>query len=355
MEAITLQQVAEMIVRMVIIFSVVLGGVAYMTLLERKASGWMQDRIGPNRVGPWGLLQPVADGMKQLMKEDITPPGAYRPIFILAPIITLAPAILSFAVIPFAGSSLNLRQLGLPWNWELAPYIADLQIGLLVILGLASLEVYGVVLAGWSSGNRYSALGALRSSAQMISYELALGLAVVPVVLTSGSLRLQTIAESQGGVWFGFLPRWNVFIQPFGFLFLLVAIFAETKRLPFDLPEAEPELVAGYHTEYSAMKFVMFYMSEYSAMITNAAMLVTLFFGGWQLPWIELPQPWMALAQIAVFIAKVFVFMFLFVWVRWTLPRFRYDQLMNLGWKVLLELAFLNLIVVAALAAAGIL
>jgi NADH-quinone oxidoreductase subunit H len=355
MDGITLQHVAEIVVRMAIIFGVMLTGVGYMTLVERRVSGAMQDRIGPNRVGWWGLLQPLADGMKHLFKEDVTPPGAFRPIFLTAPIIALVPAILSFAVIPFAGSSVNLQQFGLPWDWELAPYIADLQIGLLVILGLASLEVYGVVLAGWSSGNRYSIMGGLRSSAQMISYELALGLAVLPVVLTTGSLRLQTIAEAQGGAWFGFLPRWNVFIHPFGFLFLLIAIFAENKRLPFDLPEAEPELVAGYHTEYSAMKFVMFYMSEYSAMITNSALLVTLFFGGWQVPGIELPQPWMVLVQIGAFIAKVAFFMFLFVWVRWTLPRFRYDQLMDLGWKVLLELAFINLIAVAALAAAGIL
>ena len=189
----------------------------------------------------------------------------------------------------------------------------------------------------------------------MISYELALGLAILPVILTTGSLRLQTIAEAQGGTWFGFIPQWNVFIHPFGFIFLLVAIFAENKRLPFDLPEAEPELVAGYHTEYSAMKFVMFYMGEYSAMIANSALMVTLFFGGWQVPGLALPQPWMFLIQAGAFAAKTFFFLFLFVWVRWTLPRFRYDQLMDLGWKVLLELAFINVLAVAILVAMGVL
>ncbi|MFQ5670556.1 MAG: NADH-quinone oxidoreductase subunit NuoH [Acidobacteriota bacterium] len=355
MTTILLKETAEIVVRMLLIFSVVFTGVGYMTLVERKVSGWIQDRIGPNRVGPWGLLQPLADGLKHLMKEDVTPPGVHRPIFLLAPVVALVPAILSFSVIPFAAQPLNLRQLGLPWDWEVAPYIADVGVGLLILLGLASLEVYGVVLAGWSSGNKYAVLGGLRSSAQMISYELALGLAVLPVVLTSGSLRLQTIVELQGGVWLGVLPRWNVFIQPFGFLFLLVAVFAETKRLPFDLPEAEPELVAGYHTEYSSMKFLMFYMAEYSAMITNSALLVTLFFGGWQVPWIQAPQPWMTLLQAGAFVVKTSAILFLFVWVRWTLPRFRYDQLMNLGWKVLLELAFANLLAVAALAAAGVL
>ncbi len=355
MDGVTLKHTGEIIVRMLIIFGAVFTGVGYMTLVERKVSGWIQDRIGPNRVGPLGLFQPLADGIKHLMKEDVTPPGAYRPLFLLAPIIALVPAILSFAVIPLAAAPLNLQDFGLPWNWEIAPYIADLEVGLLIILGLASLEVYGVVLAGWSSASKYAVMGGLRSSAQMISYELALGLAVLPVILTTGSLRLQTIAEMQGGAWLGFLPRWNVFIHPFGCLFLLIAIFAENKRLPFDLPEAEPELVAGYHTEYSAMKFVMFYMAEYSTMITNSALMVTLFFGGWQVPGLDLPQPWMTLAQMAAFGAKTFFFLFLFVWVRWTLPRFRYDQLMDLGWKVLMELAFVNLLVVAALAAMGVL
>ncbi|MFQ5767459.1 MAG: NADH-quinone oxidoreductase subunit NuoH [Acidobacteriota bacterium] len=355
MPGISLQSTLEILVRMILIFSVVFTGVGYMTLVERRVSGWMQDRIGPNRVGPLGLLQPLADGIKHLMKEDVTPPGAYRPLFILAPILTLVPAVLSFAVIPLAGSAVNLRQFGLPWDWEIAPYIADVSAGLLILLGLASLEVYGVVLAGWASANRYSMMGGLRSSAQMISYELALGLAVLPVILTSGSLRLQTITHLQEGVWFGFLPRWNIFIHPFGFLLLLVAVFAENKRLPFDLPEAEAELVAGYHTEYSAMKFLMFYMAEYAAMITNSALLVTLFLGGWQVPGVHLPQPWMALVQAGAFALKTFFFLFLFVWVRWTVPRFRYDQLMDLGWKVLMELAFANLVLVALLTAAGIL
>jgi len=354
MDAALLKELGEVSLRMLVIFTVVLTGVAYMTLVERRVSAWMQDRLGPNRVGPLGLLQPMADGLKHLMKEDITPPGAHRMVFILAPILVFIPALVSFAVIPIAGSAINFQDLGLPWDWEFKPFIADVSVGLLILLGLASLEVYGVVLAGWSSGSKYPAMGGLRSTAQMISYELALGLAVLPVILTSGSLRLQTIAEAQAGTWFGFIPHWNVFIHPFGCLFLLISIFAENKRLPFDLPEAEPELVAGYHTEYSAMKFVMFYMGEYSAMITNAGLMVTLFFGGWQVPGLALAQPWMFLAQAGAFALKTFSFLFLFVWVRWTLPRFRYDQLMNLGWKVLLELAFINLLVVATLVAAGV-
>ncbi|MFQ5719220.1 MAG: NADH-quinone oxidoreductase subunit NuoH [Acidobacteriota bacterium] len=355
MDGITARMTGEILVRSLVIFGVLFTGVGYMTLVERKVSGWMQDRIGPNRVGPRGLLQPLADGIKHLMKEDVTPPGAHPVLFILAPMLALIPAVLSMCLIPFAAAPINLQDLGLPWDWQVAPWIADLNVGLLILLGLASLEVYGVVMAGWSSGSKYSVLGGLRSSAQMISYELALGLAVLPVVLTTSSLRLHEIAAAQGGTWFGFLPRWNVFIHPFGFLFLLIGVFAETKRLPFDLPEAEPELVAGYHTEYSAMKFVMFYMAEYSAMITNSALLVVLFFGGWQLPGLHLPQPWMTLASAAVFLLKTGFFLFLFVWVRWTLPRFRYDQLMHLGWKVLLELAFINVIGVAMLVAAGVL
>jgi NADH-quinone oxidoreductase subunit H len=354
MDAAMLKEIGEIVVRMLVIFTALFTGVGYMTLVERKVSAWMQERIGPNRVGPAGLLQPLADGLKHLMKEDITPPGAHRIIFIMAPVLVLIPAVASFAVIPIAGAGFNLQDLGLPWDWTFLPYIADVEVGLLILLGLASLEVYGVVLAGWSSGSKYPAMGALRSTAQMISYELALGLAILPVIMTSGSLRLQTIVEQQGGTWFGFLPQWNVFIHPFGCLFLLISIFAETKRLPFDLPEAEPELVAGYHTEYSAMKFVMFYMGEYSAMIANSALMATLFFGGWQVPGLALPQPWMFLVQALAFATKTFFFLFLFVWVRWTLPRFRYDQLMDLGWKVLLELAFVNLLIVAALVAAGV-
>jgi len=354
MDGLTPRTVAEIVVRMVLTFGAVFTAIAYLTFMERKVSAWMQDRIGPNRVGPWGLLQPLADGLKHLMKEDVTPVGAQRAVFILAPIAALVPALVSFAVIPFGGSEINLRALGLPWDFTLAPYIADLGIGLLFVLGLASLEVYGVVLAGWSSGNHYSMLGGIRSSAQMVSYELAMGLAVVSVVMAEGSLRLQDIATQQAGVWLGVVPRWNLFLHPVAFIVLLVAVFAETRRAPFDLPEAEPELVGGYHTEYSSMKFLMFYMAEYAAMITNAGLVVTLFLGGWQVPWIVLPQPWMALAQVAAFAAKTAVLLFLFLWVRWTLPRFRYDQLMDLGWKRLFPVALANLLVVGALVAAGV-
>jgi NADH-quinone oxidoreductase subunit H len=289
-------------------------------------------------VGPKGIFQPLADGIKFLMKEDIIPAGVDKPIFILAPAILLIPALMTFAVIPF-GSDITLFGRQIPLQ------VADVNVGILYILALTSIGVYGIVLAGWSSNSKYSLLGGLRSSAQLISYELAMGLAVVSIILLSGSLKLNDIVGDQQG---HFLS-WNVFKQPLAFLIFLVAVYAETNRLPFDLSEAEQELVGGYHTEYSSMKFAMFFMAEYANMITAAALTVTLFFGGWDVPFVNEAAlgMWGAMLSVTSFILKMGFFLFLFIWVRWTFPRFRYDQLMKLGWKVMLPLALFNIFLTA--------
>jgi len=305
-----------------------------MIYAERRVSAFMQGRLGPNRVGPKGLLQPIADGIKFFMKEDLIPSGANKPIFILAPAILLIPALMTFAVIPF-GSSITM------FGREIALQVADVNVGILYILALTSIGVYGIVLAGWSSNSKYSLLGGLRSSAQLISYELAMGLAVVSIILLAGSLRLNDIIADQQG----YFLSWNVFKQPLAFIIFLVAVYAETNRLPFDLTEAEQELVGGYHTEYSSLKFAMFFLAEYANMITAAALTVTLFFGGWDVPLLDESSLGLlgAILSVLSFILKMAFFLFLFIWVRWTFPRFRYDQLMRLGWKVLLPLALINI------------
>src|SRR5690242_5197728 len=318
---------------------VLLTSVAYTVWLERKVVGHMQNRWGPSRVGPFGLLQPAADGIKFLFKEDLTPPHVYRPLFIAAPMIAVICALTSISVIPF-GTSLTVFGHPVPLQ------ITDLNTGLLLILGVTSIGVYGVALAGWSSNNKYSLLGGLRASAQMVSYEISLGLSLVGVLILSGSFSLRSIVDAQGGHVWGFLPRWNIFLQPIGFFCYLMAAYAETNRIPFDLPEAETELVAGYHTEYSAMKFAMFFMAEYANMVTVACLATLLFFGGWHGP-IFGPPILQALLPLFWFAAKVFAFLFLYIWVRGTLPRFRYDQLMAFGWKFLLPLAIANLIATA--------
>ncbi|MEA1881307.1 MAG: NADH-quinone oxidoreductase subunit NuoH [Candidatus Marinimicrobia bacterium] len=325
-------------VKVLLVFAATMLGVLGMVYAERRVSAFIQDRVGPNRVGPKGLLQPIADGIKFLMKEDIIPDRADKPIFILAPAILLIPALMTFAVIPF-GSSITL------FGREIALQVADVNVGILYILALTSISVYGIVLAGWSSNNKYSLLGGLRSSAQLISYELAMGLAVVSIILLSGSLKLNDIISNQQG---SFLS-WNIFKQPLAFLIFLVAVYAETNRLPFDLSEAEQELVGGYHTEYSSMKFAMFFMAEYANMITAAALTVTLFFGGWDVPLLDEGSLGIMGTIISVlsFILKMAFFLFLFIWVRWTFPRFRYDQLMRLGWKVMLPLALVNIFLTA--------
>ncbi len=320
--------------------------VMVLTLLERRISAWIQDRHGPNRVGPGGILQPIADGIKHFIKEDIIPGHVDRFLYILAPMVAMIPALVTFAVIPFGD------QMTIPIYDELVTFkfqIADLNVGILYIVGVASLGVYGLIVGGFASNNKYSMLGGLRSSAQMISYELPMGLAIVAVVLLAGSLRLNDIVVDQSS----FL-HWNVFRQPLGFILFVVAVFAETNRLPFDLPEAEQELVGGYHTEYSSMKFSAFMIAEYTHMITAAALISTLYLGGWQVPGLAslgLPIVAEQLLQILAFAAKTGFFLLVFIWVRWTLPRFRYDQLMNIGWRKMLPLGLLNIIVTAAFVA----
>ena len=313
--------------------------VAYLTYFERKVSAWAQNRIGPNRVGFKGLLQPFADVFKLLLKEDIVPEKADRIVHLLAPMISLFVAFSTFAVIPF-GPEVHL------FGYDIPLVVADVNMGILFVLALTSLAVYGLTLAGWSSGSKYSLLGGIRSSAQMISYEISMGFSIGGVLLLSESLRPIAIVESQSG-W-----MWNAIVQPIGFITFLVSAFAETNRLPFDLPEAEPELVGGFHTEYSSMKFAGFFLSEYANMIIAAALIVTLYLGGWQIPYIDLvglPSGLVALLQIGAFVFKLVAVLFFFLWVRWSLPRFRYDQLMNLGWKVMFPLSLINIIWVALL------
>ncbi len=310
-----------------------------MEWAERRVSAFIQDRLGPNRVGPAGLFQAVADGIKFFFKEEIVPAGADKWLYTFAPVLVLVPALMTFAAIPF-GATLELFGRTVPLQ------IVDLNVGFLYIFALVSLGVYGVVLGGWASNSKYPFLGGLRASAQMISYELALGMSVIGIVMITGSLRLSSIVDYQSGLLFGFLPRWNVFLQPLAFITFLVAAFAETNRLPFDLAESEPELVGGYHTEYSSMKFAMFFMGEYIALITTAALLTTLFFGGWDFPWVDEAALgiWGVLLSIIAFTLKTGFFLFFFLWVRWTIPRFRFDQLMRIGWKVLIPLALLNIV-----------
>ena len=311
------------VLKIALVMGLVLLAVAYLTWLERKVIGDIQVRYGPSRVGRFGLLQPIADGIKLMFKEDIVPANADRLIFCLAPAISIIPALIVFAVIPFGPSFV----------------ITDVNVGLLYVFAVTSLGVYGIVLAGWGSNSKYALLGGLRSSAQMVSYELSLGLSVIGVVMMAGSLSLVDIVEAQKGSWYGILPRWNVIPQFLGFVIFLVSSNAELNRAPFDLPEAETELVAGFHTEYSSMKFALFFMAEYANMIGASAMATTLFLGGWQGPLLP-PVFW--------FVLKVFCFLFLFMWLRATVPRFRYDQLMGFGWKVLLPLALVNVMFTAA-------
>jgi NADH-quinone oxidoreductase subunit H len=333
------------VIKIVLVIFVLLTAVAYTVWLERKVVGRIQNRWGPTRVGPFGLLQPLADGIKFLVKEDLTPPHVYKPLFIAAPMIAVICALTSIAVIPF-GTALPVRGYSIPLQ------ITDVNIGLLLILGVTSIGVYGVALAGWSSNSKYSLLGGLRASAQMVSYEICLGLSVVGVLIVSGSFSLREIVLSQGGHFWGFIPKWNIFYggQFIAFFIYLMSAYAETNRIPFDLPEAETELVAGYHTEYSAMKFAMFFMAEYANMITVACVATLLFLGGWSGP-VFGPPLLVAILPTFWFVAKILVFLFIYIWVRGTLPRFRYDQLMAFGWKFLFPLAIANLVVTALIVA----
>ena len=329
------------IVKMVIVFTVYMVGVALLTYAERKISAWIQDRHGPMETGPWGLLQVAADGVKNFMKEETYPAEAYKSLFILAPMLAFIPALLTWAVIPFASP--------LPTPWGLMSMaVADLPVGFLFTLAISSLGVYGIVIAGWASNNKYALLGGLRSSAQMISYEIAMGMSTVVVLLLAGNVNLNTIIQQQATTFMG----WNVLLLSVAFFLFFVATYAETNRLPFDLPEAESELIAGYHTEYSAMKFSMFPISEYANMVTASALTSVLFFGGWDIPfttWDNVP-PWTVLktlVTLGAFAIKVIFFLFTFMWVRWTVPRFRYDQLMSLGWKIMLPIALAYIVIVA--------
>ena len=335
-------QFAFSVVLMLVLFSAIMGAVAYCILLERKISAWIQDRYGPNRVGPYGLLQPIADGLKFLLKEDIIPRNVDRVLFILAPWLIFTVATVGFAVIPWGGA------FRWPWMSADAPpilaQVASIDIGLLYIVATASLGVYGVVLGGWSSNNKYSFYGGMRAAAQMLSYEVPMGLAILVAVLTTGQLRLEQMVAVQA-TYVGPVSgaNWMVFYHPFAALILFVTALAETNRLPFDLAECEQELIGGYHTEYSAMKLAMFFLAEYAHMITNSALIVAMFFGGYLIPgWTWLndgASPWAMLVRLLVFGGKVAFFIGLYMVVRWTLPRLRFDQLMRLAWKSLVPIA----------------
>jgi NADH-quinone oxidoreductase subunit H len=318
------------------VFSVLMFIVAYAVWVERKVAAAIQDRVGPNRVGPFGLFQPIADAVKAFLKEDFTPGHVRKAYYWLAPAIVMIPSLLTVAIIPF-GSKLGNQKM----------VIADLNVGILYTFGIVSLGVYGIVLAGYAANSKYPFLGGIRSSAQMISYEIAMGMSVVPVFLVVGSLNLSDVVLYQAQT------SWMILKQPLAFGIFLGAMFAETNRLPFDLPESEQELAGGYNVEYSSMKFALFFMGEYAAMTVASAMLVTLFLGGWSLPFAGLDQPAtsipMGLAHIAIFLAKMLAVEFMIIWVRWMWPRFRYDQLMDLGWKRFIPLALANIVVTAGL------
>lgn len=334
-------ELAAAAVKSAVLIGAVLTAVAYLTFAERRISALIQDRLGPNRVGPFGLLQPLADGIKFIFKEDTVPAGADKTIFSLAPAFSLVAALAAFAVIPI-GRGFETDLMGLLNAPVFISFqIADIDAGVIYVFAVSSLSVYGVILGGWSSNSKYSLIGGIRGIAQMISYELALGLSIIGVFMLAGSLRITDIVEYQSRVWF-------IFPQFLGFVIFLIASFAETNRLPFDVPEAEPEIVGGYHTEYSGMKFAMFFMAEYAHMIVASCLITALYLGGWHpLPFggwggIDIAQHWYL--PPVVFLGKVAAVLFFFIWVRWTLPRFRSDQIMGLGWKVLVPLSVANII-----------
>jgi NADH-quinone oxidoreductase subunit H len=319
------------------VFFMLLNSAAIMVYVERKVAAFLQQRWGPYRVGPRGLLQPLADVVKLMFKEELRPKAADAFLFALAPVISATCAFAAFSVVPFGAETTLFGLLDRPLRLQ----VADVNVAVLVIFAISSMSVYGIVLAGWSSNSKYSLLGGLRASAQMISYELSYGLALAGVLLVGNSLSLSDIVNRQAGTWLGVVPRWLIFLQPLGFLIYLTAGVAETNRAPFDFPEAEQELVAGYHTEYSSMSFAMFFLAEYINMVTVSAVATDLFLGGWHGPFLPESLGWIW------FLIKVGA-LFFYVWMRWTLPRYRYDQLMRFGWKVLLPLAVVNLLITAA-------
>jgi NADH-quinone oxidoreductase subunit H len=328
------------LVKIVVVMGAILGACSYLIYVERKISAYMQDRMGPNRVGPWGLFQPLADGLKFILKEDVIPRYADRFLFVLAPCIAILTTMLAFAVVPFGPTSSNPDD----WQFVIAPGV---DIGIVFILAVGSLAVYSIVLGGWASNSKYSLLGAVRSSAQVVSYEIPLGTSILGIVLVTGSLNLERIIQFQAdaGFW-----HWNLWTQPLAALIFMVSALAEANRLPFDLPECEQELIGGYHTEYSAMKFAMFFLGEYTHVITVSFLISVLFFGGWHFPWIAEPEShyvgsWAV--KCGVLFSKVAAMIVFIMLIRWTVPRFRFDQLMSLAWQGLVPLAFINLALVA--------
>jgi len=323
------------IVLVVVVFSISLFIAMYSTYAERKVAAFMQDRIGPDRAGPFGILQPVADGVKMFMKEEFIPNASDKMLFIMGPCIAMFTACISSAVIPWGGI-LTIA------GHQVSLQIADVNIGILYVFGVVSMGVYGVMIGGWASNNKYSLLGAIRASSQLISYEISMGLAIISVIMVSGTVSIKTIVEQQPGA------HWYVFVQPLSFLIFLICAFAETNRTPFDLPECETELVGGYHTEYSSMKLGFYLFAEYINMFVSSAVMASLYFGGYNFPFIHsfgLSPNLVTILGTVLFFGKIFAFIFFFMWVRWTVPRFRYDQLMRLGWKVLIPLAILNILI----------
>lgn len=327
--------ILEKLILVVIIFTITLVIAMYSTLAERKIAGFMQDRPGPNRAGPFGILQPLCDGGKFFFKEEIIPAGSHKALFILGPILAIVTACITSAVIPW-GQTLEIG------GKSISLQVADINIGVLYIFGVIALGVYGVMLGGWASNNKYSLMGAVRAASQSISYEIGMGLSLIALLMITGTLSVGEIVAQQEG----FL-NWNIFAQPLGFLIFMTCAFAECNRVPFDLPECETELVAGYHTEYSSMKLGLFMFSEYINMFVSSALMASLYFGGYNFPFmydLGLSQNWITIIGVLVFFAKIFGFIFFFMWVRWTLPRFRYDQLMRMGWKMLIPLAIANIV-----------
>ncbi len=332
------------LITIVAVMAVILGGALYLVLLERKVSAWVQDRLGPNRVGKFGLIQPIADALKLLFKEDLIPARVDRVLFLAAPAIAVTTAMMAFAVIPFGRTTLPPSWGNVPDHQTLEQYLQTYQfmiaprvdIGIVFVFAVTSLAVYAIILSGWSSNSKYSFIGGLRSSAQFVSYEIPMGMSILGVVLMTGSLNLERIIEHQ-------TTGWNILFQPLAFLIFMVSAFAECNRLPFDLPEAEQELVGGYHTEYSGLKFVFFYLAEYTNLVTTSFLFVILFFGGWHFPLIATPGEGGVIVKLMVMAVKVLFFVFFYLLIRWTIPRFRFDQLMSLAWKGLIPLALVNL------------
>ncbi len=322
------------LVLVLIVFLVSLGVAAYSTYAERKIAAFLQDRIGPDRAGPFGLLQPLADGLKMFMKEEIIPTHADKFLFILGPCIMMMTASMTGVIIPWGH--------GLEINGSFYPVqITDINIGILYVFGVVSIGVYGIMIGGWASNNKYSLMGAIRASSQMISYELAMGMAIIALIMTTGTLSVREIVEQQHGI------HWNIFTQPLGVILFIVCAFAECNRTPFDLPECETELVGGYHTEYSSMKLGFYLFAEYINMFISAAIISSLYFGGYNFPFIDqlgLSPNMLSMLGTIIFFGKIFFFIFFFMWVRWTIPRFRYDQLMHLGWRIMIPLAIVNIL-----------